>query len=135
MPDHGTRRRYAKGCRCDDCTEANRVYCRTWRDAKPLCTFEGCTRSQHCRTWCKYHYEQWRRGEEQKPLRPFTSTETILDLLETDGGWLTAAGIALHLGINEDSVESRMRHLRQRGKVRSRFVPLSGQEGRTEWAA
>jgi hypothetical protein len=26
---HGTRRRYVEGCRCEDCTEANRLYFRS----------------------------------------------------------------------------------------------------------
>jgi hypothetical protein len=30
---HGTRRRYVEGCRCEDCTEANRLYFRQRRDA------------------------------------------------------------------------------------------------------
>jgi hypothetical protein len=28
---HGTRYRYAKGCRCDDCSEAERLYHRDYR--------------------------------------------------------------------------------------------------------
>jgi hypothetical protein len=30
---HGTRRRYIEGCRCEDCTEANRLYFRQRRAA------------------------------------------------------------------------------------------------------
>jgi hypothetical protein len=33
---HGTRRRYVEGCRCEDCTQANRVYFRRRRAAKVL---------------------------------------------------------------------------------------------------
>jgi hypothetical protein len=33
---HGTRLRYNEGCRCGDCTEANRVYFRRRREAKLL---------------------------------------------------------------------------------------------------
>ena len=33
---HGTRRRYVEGCRCEDCTQANRVYFRRRRAAKGL---------------------------------------------------------------------------------------------------
>jgi hypothetical protein len=32
---HGTRYRYSKGCRCDDCTEAARIYQRDYRLRKP----------------------------------------------------------------------------------------------------
>jgi len=30
-PDHGDASMYARGCRCDRCSEANRVRCREWR--------------------------------------------------------------------------------------------------------
>jgi hypothetical protein len=33
---HGTRLRYNEGCRCGDCTEANRVYFRRRRESKLL---------------------------------------------------------------------------------------------------
>jgi hypothetical protein len=31
---HGTRRRYVEGCRCEDCTEANRIYKREYRQRR-----------------------------------------------------------------------------------------------------
>ena len=33
MPEHGTRRRYQRGCRCDDCREANADYIHRRRTA------------------------------------------------------------------------------------------------------
>lgn len=134
-PGHGERARYAAGCRCGACKKANADYMREWNSSQGECSFEGCGRVGHCRGWCKYHYEQWRRGEEQRPLRPYTRTDTILDLLETDGGWLTTSGIAMRLEVNERSLDRRLARLRENGLVRSRYVPLSGLEGRTEWAA
>lgn len=38
MSEHGTRSRYTRGCRCDGCREANRVYITAWnrkRGVKP----------------------------------------------------------------------------------------------------
>jgi hypothetical protein len=34
---HATRYRYSKGCRCDDCAEAARIYQRDYRLRKPDC--------------------------------------------------------------------------------------------------
>lgn len=31
MPDHGTRARYLRGCHCNPCHEANRLYCKHYR--------------------------------------------------------------------------------------------------------
>lgn len=31
---HGTRRRYVEGCRCDDCSEAQRIYQRDYRERR-----------------------------------------------------------------------------------------------------
>lgn len=33
MPDHGTRARYMRGCRCTDCFDANGRYCKAYRTA------------------------------------------------------------------------------------------------------
>lgn len=48
--------------------------------------------------------------------------ERILDLLDIDGGWLTARGIAMDLHAEYDSVNRALFRLRRNGKVRSRFV-------------
>lgn len=34
-PAHGTIQRYRRGCRCDDCREANAAYSREWRKKNP----------------------------------------------------------------------------------------------------
>lgn len=33
-PDHGTRTRFRRGCRCDECREAENAYQREWKAAK-----------------------------------------------------------------------------------------------------
>lgn len=35
MSAHGTRARYSFGCRCEDCTDANRVYVNGWNAGRP----------------------------------------------------------------------------------------------------
>lgn len=49
-----------------------------------------------------------------------------LDLLETDGGWLTTAGVALELGAAYESADRALSRLRDRGLVESRVVELAG---------
>lgn len=66
-------------------------------------------------------------GEKSIPSR-------ILDLLETDGGWLTVAGIAMELNANEESVDRALYRLRQRGQVQHRDVELA-RSGRTNHTA
>lgn len=51
----------------------------------------------------------------------------ILDVLETDGGWLTTDGIALQLGWeNTESVYRALRRLLLKGLVEERLVHLAG---------
>ena len=64
--------------------------------------------------------------------------DRITDLLEIEGGWWTAAGISLRLGLNEDSVLRSLVRMRNRGVVESRRVELSYGDGhswqaRQEW--
>lgn len=79
---HGTRSKYAAGCHCPPCTEANRVYARQLRR----------------------HHNRVRYGLEARQ-RPFTdATETRQHLT-----WLTQQGIgtraiANHLGISRSAI-------------------------------
>ena len=51
----------------------------------------------------------------------------IIDVLETDSGWLTTEGIALQLGWgNEPSVRRALERLVSRGIVEHRQVQLAG---------
>lgn len=68
----------------------------------------------------------------------------ILDLLEFDRGWLTAAGIAVDLKLSEELVDRCLYRLRKAGRVENRKVGLAGSrrgdkagtpEIRTEWRA
>jgi predicted transcriptional regulator len=62
-----------------------------------------------------------------------TSTGTpvrILDVLETDGGWLTAEGIALMLNVSLGTVSRALWRLRSTGEVEHRTVPLAAKLGR-----
>lgn len=65
-------------------------------------------------------------------------TDTVLDILETDGGWLTSHGIAIDTGFTAKSVEHALFTQRKRGVVESRRVDLAlrangSPEFRTEW--
>lgn len=48
----------------------------------------------------------------------------LLDLLETDGGWLTVDGIAVGLDVKPESVSRALYRLRNTGLVESRRVEL-----------
>lgn len=51
----------------------------------------------------------------------------VLDVLETDGSWLTTAGVTLMLaGVNLKSVEKALFRLRMRGLVDHRVVQMAG---------
>lgn len=55
----------------------------------------------------------------------------ILDVLETDGGWLVIDSIADALDAKPDSVKAALRRLGERGLVESRSVPLVASIPRT----
>jgi hypothetical protein len=51
----------------------------------------------------------------------------VLDVLETDGSWLTTAGVTLMLsGANQKSVEKALFRLLTRGLVDHRVVQMAG---------
>ena len=65
-------------------------------------------------------------------------TRNVLDLLELDGGWLTAEGLALDLGFDPETVDRTLYRLRQKNLVQSRVVELAlssaGRlQSRSEW--
>lgn len=62
-------------------------------------------------------------------------TSNVIDLLEVDGGWLTADGLAMAIGCDPKSAYRVLMRLRDRGVVRSRLVELAGRDTRLEWAA
>lgn len=48
--------------------------------------------------------------------------ERIVDLLETDGGWLTIQGIATDLRTKTETVQRALFRLRRAGRVRARQI-------------
>jgi hypothetical protein len=51
----------------------------------------------------------------------------VLDVLETDGSWLTTAGVTLMLpDAHQESVEKALFRLRRRGLVDHRVVQMAG---------
>lgn len=52
----------------------------------------------------------------------------LMDLLETDGGWLTVDYLAMRLDAKPESVESALTRLRDRGLVESRVEELASRE-------
>lgn len=93
--------------------------------------------------WFRNYRRQVKAGVRVPTPRPKERrvvTENLLDLLEIDGGWLTAAGIAVALEIPEPTVSRTLYRLRQRNLVRCRNVELAlsaaGQmQSRSEWRA
>jgi 5-methylcytosine-specific restriction endonuclease McrA len=62
---HGTRTRYGKGCRCDDCTAANREYQRKYYEANPDRERE---RSRRKREAKPEYYRTWYEANLDKTL-------------------------------------------------------------------
>lgn len=85
-----------------------------------------------CRQDRQNYYNAVNRGELRDPPGKMPATERIADLLQIDGGWLTNAGIAVRLDIDESTVAKSLHRLRTRGRVKSRLVDL-GNESRAEW--
>ena len=66
-------------------------------------------------------------------LHPKKTPARILDLLETDGGWLTVEGMSLYLGVTTETVQKALERLRNSGFVIMRELPLAGFDIRYEW--
>lgn len=66
-------------------------------------------------------------------LHPKKTPARILDLLETDRGWLTVDGICLHLGVTGETAQKALERLRNSGFVAMREFPLAGYDIRYEW--
>lgn len=54
-----------------------------------------------------------------------TPHSPVWKYLEMDGGWLTAEGIAMEVGMRSDSVYRSMWRWRQRGHVETRLIKLA----------
>lgn len=50
--------------------------------ASPECSITGCSRSAHCRGWCKAHYEKWRLRGDPEWVRPPAFPENLLQRME-----------------------------------------------------
>lgn len=96
------------------------------------------------------HYRRWQAHGDPLKVSPRgaqtgsrleRSPARILDALETDGGWLTADGIALLVPYSGETISRNLFRLRKRGLVESRQVELafkqlptgSGWDTRLEW--
>lgn len=55
-----------------------------------------------------------------------TSRDALVDQLRVDGGWLSAAALAVASGAREDSIQRVLQRLRILGLVESRRVELAG---------
>lgn len=82
--------------------------------------------------------KEW-KANRRHSMWPQGTPVRVMDVLETDGGWLTTPGLALYLGVTTDTAFSALKRLRFSGYVQSRIVELayspSGrkQESRMEW--
>lgn len=112
---HGTPSKYAGGCRCVFCRDAQAEYMRSWRSGKP-------------KTVARRESKAWKLRED------------VLDRVSLDG-WVTAAMLAMESGRNVQAVQRVLRGLRDDGLVESRVVQLAyatdraGMEARLEWRA
>lgn len=118
------------------------------RGRKPghrTCSLDGCDRVHNALGYCAMHYYRLRRTGDPLKVRSGGPRPRIapivFDVLEADGGWLTAEGISLATGekLTPMQVEGTLRTLA--GRVESRVVKLAtavsplGYETRTEWRA
>lgn len=55
-------------------------------------------------------------------------SKRLLDVLEADGGWLTAEGAALEAGISDQAAKRALHRFRNGGQVETRFA-----DGHNEW--
>jgi hypothetical protein len=101
---------------------------------------EGCDGAHTARGYCSTHYQNLRRtgspvAQIRRKLKP-----RIVDVLESDGGWLTVQGINLVLpDMVEESIIYCLRTLARDGTVERRQIGLAGSVGpvgyeiRNEW--
>jgi hypothetical protein len=83
---------------------------------------------------CSSCYYMWRRDRPPtfggRGLNPYGGPASVLDVLVTDGGWLTPDGIGLVLpSMSERHVKRTLQRLRDQGFVESRQVALRGWVG------
>jgi len=64
-PDHGTRARYGKGCRCDPCKAANAAYSREWTARNPRQEYNREYRLQNLERG-RENQRRWRKENPEK---------------------------------------------------------------------
>ena len=69
-------------------------------------------------------------------LRDTDNLARALDVLQTDGGWLTAQGIHLYLtDVRPQTLQRALWKLHHKGHIHHRIVDLTQRETRCEWKA
>jgi len=68
-----------------------------------------------------------------RKLREGSISARALDVLETDGGWLTDHAIAAAVGCALETVRRKLYLLKREGRVSLRTVRLSHGNARSEW--
>jgi len=103
-----------------------------------VCTVAGCVRASRGRGWCPAHYNYWwRTGADPSAWVPYESFTPLraLDLLESDGGWLTKHAVADRLQAEVNTTYRALLRLRERGLAVSRPAPWSTHPVVNEWRA
>lgn len=93
--------------------------------------------------WFRDYRRQIKEGQRVRKPHPKQRryvTESLLDLLDIDGGWLTSDGIAVALELPVPTVSRTLYRLRGRNLVRYRNVEMAlsargRMQSRAEWKA
>lgn len=119
--------------------------CTRWRARKHQAKLRSENRAPHESTeWHRQYRQDVKQGiriPERRVRITDPYTVRILDVLHTDGGWLSVSAIAMTIAAKEDTVRRTLGRMRGRGWVESRYIPLGvtagrrGTEGRLEWRA
>lgn len=76
------------------------------------------------RGWCHLHYKRWYRNGDPVEIQPrgpkSTRSDQLVDILETDGGWLRTSSVVELAGGAYDTVQRTLFRLRSSGRVVSR---------------
>lgn len=93
------------------------------------CSVDGCRNVEYARSWCRSHYDRNRNygsptGGPHIEFR--TKRAHILDVLEADGGWLSAAGIQLLVpDLTERQISESCRSATSKGMLRARQIEMA----------
>lgn len=102
------------------------------------CFLGSCENPVFVRGLCRADYQAlWSRGlltTTGRPGRPPHTRDRILDVLETDGGWLTVAALEGRVHISQSTLRKALWRMRRDGLLVSRPTIPSGVDPTLEWS-